>query len=120
MVAPSRKDPAAVPLTLLSGFLGAGKTTLLNRIISNKDGVKCAMIVNDLASVNVDAHTVGKNVKVRTRSLAVALGTVQYQQGTSTFETTPSHCIPFASITLKPLQSLDGLGLAPNRRHKIV
>lgn len=54
-----------VPLTLLSGFLGSGKTTLLQKVLQNKDGIKCAVIVNDLASVNVDANIVGKDVKVR-------------------------------------------------------
>ena len=49
-----------IPVLLLTGYLGSGKTTLLNRILSNKKGIKFAVIVNDIGEVNIDAELIEK------------------------------------------------------------
>lgn len=72
---PSSARP--IPITVLGGFLGSGKTTLLQQLLENNQGLRIAVIVNDVASVNIDA----KLVSAQQRQTSGAAGLVELQNG---------------------------------------
>ena len=47
-----------IPVTILSGYLGAGKTTLMNHILNNTEGLKVAVLVNDMSEINIDTDLI--------------------------------------------------------------
>lgn len=61
------------PITLLCGYLGAGKTTLMNKVLTNQQGYKVAVIVNDIGEVNVDEALITKGANITDTSSIVGL-----------------------------------------------
>ena len=69
-----------IPITVLSGFLGSGKTTLLQNLLQNKQGLKIAVVVNDVASVNIDSKLVARG-DGSSGSTSLSDGMVELQNG---------------------------------------
>ena len=55
---PARRAGTRTPITVITGFLGSGKTTLVNHILANRQGMRAAVLVNDLGDVNIDAELI--------------------------------------------------------------
>jgi hypothetical protein len=75
-----------MPVTIISGFLGAGKTTFLQNLLQNDQGTKFGLVVNDMASVNVDSKLIKRQTQLNVPSTSTHLGgatvdTLELQNG---------------------------------------
>lgn len=71
-----------IPVTILSGFLGSGKTTLLQHLLNNSEGIKIAVIVNDVAEVNIDNKLIlGNTVSPQSKGNKRPAGIVELSNG---------------------------------------
>jgi G3E family GTPase len=73
----TQTNEAPIPVTILSGFLGAGKTSFLQHTLANRQAAKFGLIVNDMATVNVDA----KQIRQQTLDSSNGITTMELQDG---------------------------------------
>ena len=67
-------DDGKVPVLVVCGWLGSGKTTLLEHLLTNADGLRIGVLVNDMASVNVDANTLARVVHAKDEMIEFSNG----------------------------------------------
>ena len=81
------------PMTLLGGFLGTGKTTTLTHLLNNRDGLRIAVLVNDVAAVNVDAMSVRRTKVEAGEGIEIDRGAGTSQADWRTWCATGDHCV---------------------------
>lgn len=78
-----------IPITALTGFLGAGKTTLLNHILTNNQGLKIGVVVNDYGDINIDSQLVAgqtdKTLELTNGCICCSLGTLELDEAIGQF-----------------------------------
>jgi G3E family GTPase len=103
LLKPVKPNIRKTPITLLSGFLGAGKTTLLRVALENKQGLKIAVVVNDVAKVNIDSKLVRERTQ-RSNSNPDMADCIELQNGCA--------CCNASDELLQGISQLLRLGLA--------
>lgn len=102
---------ACIPFTLITGFLGAGKTTLLNSLLTDPQGRRIAVIVNDFGSINIDAALVNQERSTASSwqlengcvCCTLAAGLLATLVGLLTAESPPDHIVLEASGIAEPM-----------------